>query len=200
MIIKANKSRIEFERILRKIKLNIRQPVSLDIDYVVEEVLPEYKKKRIDVEIWTKFFKSKKSFLYFYYLDIRKKYPKKIVLQKLKSASKRIDARINERVGEVGWNVNNQFILRFWTKNQLKKLYIECLKEVKRYIDEGFQCIRPKKGIALVSIPSGIISEVNAEVTSKKRGSINRRFGFSPLDEDGYQFGIYDSNLKFTAT
>jgi hypothetical protein len=200
MIIRPSKSRTEFERILRKIKINVKQPVSLVIDYVVDEVLPKYKEKQIQIEIWAKFFKSKKSFLYFYYLSIRKKYSKKVLYKKLKTIAKRIDIKSNEKICEVGWNVNNQFVLRFWNKDQLKKLYIDSLNEVQRYINNGFAHIELTKGFTLVSYPTGLVSEVNSEVTSKKRGNINRRFGFSSLDEDGYQFGIYNENKKLIST
>lgn len=196
MIIRPTKSRIEFERIIRKLGYHVRQPVSKDFYYTVEKVLPEYDERRIDVGIFIKLFKSKKSFAYIYFLEIRKKYSKGEIFKKMKILCERIDIRTDSQIGEVGWKVDNQFVFRFWTIEQLSKLYIKALKEVRRYINYGFEVIKPKENDVLVSYPCGVINDVDQEKTLLQRGHINQRFGFSSLDEDGYQFGVYDSNSK----
>lgn len=196
MIVRPQKSRIEFERLIRKLGYRLQQPVSTDFYYEIEKVLPEYTQRQIDVSIYIKLFRSKKSFVYIYFLEISKKYSKKEVFDKVKTLCERLDIKTDSQIGEVGWRVDNQFVLRFWTFEQLSKLYIQSLKEVRRYINFGFTNTKPRVNDVLVSYPCGVLEEVNKERTLLQRGHINQRFGFSPLDEDGYQFGVYDSNLK----
>lgn len=126
--------------------------------------------------------------------------------EKLEYFKKRIKYDSGGRIGEIGWGLSlppfsPRRNLRDVSRVEGGNIISYGLKYVKKYLYtdyiDGHDLYRIK-GDILFSKPCGLAAmKIGDDKLAQRIGKICTRYGFSELDEYGYQFGMYNEELLF---
>ena len=200
MKINPPQKRIEFERILRKIGYKNRMPVSLEKYSKYEEVLKCLNKNEIEIYIFVRKYKNKKSYLYEFFIQNYNHMSKQQMIVEIKNLCKQIILREERIICEVGWeiiDIKNR--LRYWNKKDKLNLFISSIILIKIKIKYGVMDLKPIEGDILISHPEGgksiYFHEKAMMIGSLQRSTIHKKFGFGELKANNSQYGRYNENL-----
>jgi len=212
--IKPNKNIIQFHRLLRSLGYRDRVPLQKDYELITWKILESLTKdKNINVSGTYIFYRTKKDFVYKFYLENMKTMRYKKLKKNIKAILKEIVFEEKSRMLELGWRVNVHHPLAILNLDHKTKvrIYIAALKEGKKHIKYGIpedklpsfvsnikDINKPRTGDLIVSNPWGIGQDTSFMMMAlNKRGNINKHVGFGPVKTSGFQYGRYDSDLNF---
>ena len=199
MIIKPNKKRIEFERLLKKLGYKDNNPIIISKGPEYIQMLDHLTKNEIIVRGFIKEYKNKKSYLYEFFCTNYSNISKKEMKNQIKILCKDILFNEKTRIGEIGWRIENMIKLVMWNKKDKFQLLISVFKFAKISLKTGEINMKPNPGDILVSKPEGgkrMSPHPQAIVVgSSQRGRINKKLGFGKIKFNNSQYSRYDENL-----
>lgn len=142
----------------------------------------------LTIQGFIEFYSTKQDFLD----DDYKKYQDQNRLDYFKT---KIKLEEPTRIGEVGWQILHSRNPKLLTQEDNKHILYSFLNEGPKLF-QGLEDLHPQCGDILFSKPwSGSLIGIDNSNLSQKRGRMNTRFGFGPMDEYGYQYARYDEFL-----
>ena len=204
MLIKANKKRILFEKILRDLGYKDRSPIIIPKEPFYHEILNCMGKGDIIINVLITKYENKKSYLYDFFCKIHPNLSKNEIKKQLSILCENILFKEKTRIAEVGWRVeelSKQF--NFWNKKDRLELFLSVLICLKILIKNGILNIKPNPGDILVSKPeggkgNGLHHEKAVKIGSDQRAKIYKKLGFGKVKFNNSQYGRYDENCNLT--
>lgn len=199
-IIKCSKKRCQFERLIRNLGHIDRSPINLKRIEESTKIAKECFPISINyIEFFVIHYKNKKSYLYEQYLIDNQKLSKKDIIKKYKYLVKKINFS-QGKISEIGWRIMWNESPMLLSKIQQKKLLYRIIREFKNIRKNKKYFTTAYAHQILVSKPCGnqyynpIDSEDDFNIM-RRRSLLNSKFGFGQLDEYGYEYAIFDTNL-----
>lgn len=142
-------------------------------------------------------YQNKASYLYYRYLDAGPSVKDSLI----NGFAENILYEDEAMIAEVGWEVKYKTHPSQLDKMERIKLMLEFNKTCYDNIHNGMFGYIPKPGYVLTSEPKGAKVDMGPSLNSWKEGAKNRaafarRVGFGEVKEDGWNYGIYDENVK----
>jgi hypothetical protein len=190
--IKASKSRLEFEKILRKIGCKDRSPIQTNIKQLTIPLLQNTELEGM-VSGFYIFYPNKKSYLYDYYSSRVSHMKYRKLVKYLRLVYNEIDYKEKTRICEVGWRVELGLRTIQFSVTDRARLYLNVLRCGKKILKNGNELYTPRENDMLISYPDGPHS---IRIFLNKRGKINQKIGFGELKRSGNQYAKYDKNLN----
>jgi hypothetical protein len=197
-LIKANKKRCRFEKILKKLGHIDRIPIQNKFEFIYFPILECYHSNGLIITGFYKVYQNKKSYLYEFYLINQKTMRYKKLYKNMKLISDEIIYKEKGRMCEIGWRIDNSIRLINLTQQQKVKLYINVLRFAKIILKYGNEHYTPRPNDIVLSKPDQIQRMPMPLKKFNKRGKINEKIGFGKIKQSGSQYAKYDANLTLT--
>jgi hypothetical protein len=196
--IRANKSRIYFEKTLRMIGYRNRDYIKKHIETNYFEILKNLFEGNLKITAFYTIYPNKKTYLYHFYTKNKDNLNKRRLIKYMKMICNDINLSESGRIGEIGWRIDNPIdLLSLDIKNRVKT-YLKVLAFGKTILKSGNEYYKPIENDILVSNPDGIVFNKTPfpRMMLNKRGKINEKIGFGSIKPTGSQYAKYDKNLN----
>jgi len=135
-------------------------------------------------------YPNKKSYLYLEFVDNGN----------VKGLAERILFEEKTRIIEVGYEVSYTKQPSEFSLEERNKIFTHFMKQTKDHLKYGLLDQKPNPGDILAALPHGPkinlgFTETGLDIGKRQRSLVAKRFGFSDLYEDGFQYARYDENL-----
>lgn len=135
-------------------------------------------------------YPNKKSYLHLEFLDGGN----------IKRLAEKILFEEKTRVVEVGYEVSYTRKPNEFSLEERNKIFTHFMKQTKNHLKYGLLDQKPNPGDILAALPYGPkinlgFTETGLDIGKRQRSLVAKRFGFSDLYEDGFQYARYDENL-----
>jgi len=135
-------------------------------------------------------YPNKKSYLHLEFVDDGN----------VKGLAERILFEEKTRIIEVGYEVSYTKQPNKFSLEERNKIFTHFMKQTKEHLKYGLLDQKPNPGDILAALPHGPkinlgFTETGLDIGKRQRSLVAKRFGFSDLYEDGFQYARYDENL-----
>jgi len=102
---------------------------------------------------------------------------------------------------EVGWSVTYNVHPSEYSKDSRRAALMQFMSHTREHLTEGMLGVKPRPGVVLTARPVGPrldlgFTDESLMIGQRTRSSFASRFGFGPLQSDGFQYAIYNSECK----
>lgn len=135
-------------------------------------------------------YPNKKSYLHLEFVDSGN----------VKELAERILFEEKTRIIEVGYEVSYTKQPSEFSLGERNKIFTHFMKQTKNHLKYGLLDQKPNPGDILAALPYGPkinlgFTETGLDIGKRQRSLVAKRFGFSDLYEDEFQYARYDENL-----
>jgi hypothetical protein len=111
------------------------------------------------------------------------------------------DVAPDPQVVEVGWSVTYNVHPSKYTKDSRRVALMQFMRHTRDHLNNGMFGYKPAPGIVLTARPVGPrldlgFTDESLMIGQRTRASFAQRFGFGPLQRDGFVYAIYDNDCK----